>query len=312
MEGLESGKTYCGPVSFRVTDDHFHLDSSFLSKTVTLQEDGSFLAVPAETQQLVVMRDLAGNAAEISFTVNDGHKYESGICTVCGEPDENYKPPVTINPEIPDAAISAEDAGKEGWYRVNTVTLTAPEGYYIAAGNDTDSFGSETELTVLLGEGENKLSYYLLCKDASEISEQKSMTVYLDTAAPVVSGVEEGKVYCEAQRFTVSDAALDLDASELGSVVRSPEDGSFTAVPAVGAQTVILRDKAGNETEIHFTVNNGHVFEEGICAYCGSADPDYREPIEISDELPDAQITAVPGAGGWYRVSQILLNAPEG
>ena len=86
---------------------------------------------------------------------------------------------------------------------------------------------------------------------------------------------------------------LDLASSSIPESVSQNSDGSFTASPAAGVQEIVLRDKAGNETSVHITVNGTHTFENGVCVHCGASDPDYvPEPTEDTN-IPDITLKAL-------------------
>jgi len=72
--GIENGKTYCAAQT--VTVDEKHIDTVTVNgKEVTLDENGSFVLSPADGEQKIVVTDKAGNTAEMTITVNDGHTY---------------------------------------------------------------------------------------------------------------------------------------------------------------------------------------------------------------------------------------------
>ena len=72
--GIENGKTYCAAQT--VTVDEKHIDTVTVNgKEVTLDENGSFVLSPADGEQKIVVTDKAGNTAEMTVTVNDGHTY---------------------------------------------------------------------------------------------------------------------------------------------------------------------------------------------------------------------------------------------
>ena len=71
--GIEDGKTYCEAQT--VTVDEKYVDTVTVNGTaVTLDESGSF-TLPADGEQKIVVTDKAGNTAEMTVTVNDGHTY---------------------------------------------------------------------------------------------------------------------------------------------------------------------------------------------------------------------------------------------
>ena len=48
-------------------------------------------------------------------------------------------------------------------------------------------------LDIELEEGENEIEYYLIKEDNTTISELRTRKLYLDTKAPQINGLEEGK-----------------------------------------------------------------------------------------------------------------------
>ena len=72
--GIENGKTYCEAQT--VTIDEKYIDTVTVNGTeVTLDENGSFTLSPADGEQKIIVTDKAGNTAEMTVTVNDGHTY---------------------------------------------------------------------------------------------------------------------------------------------------------------------------------------------------------------------------------------------
>ena len=72
--GIENGKTYCEAQA--VTVDEKYVDTVTVNGTeVTLDENGSFVLTPADGEQKIVVTDKAGNTAEMTVTVNDGHTF---------------------------------------------------------------------------------------------------------------------------------------------------------------------------------------------------------------------------------------------
>ena len=72
IDGIENGKTYCEAQT--VTINEKYIDTVTVNGTaVTLDENGSFALSPANGKQKIVVTDKAGNTAEMTVTVNDGH-----------------------------------------------------------------------------------------------------------------------------------------------------------------------------------------------------------------------------------------------
>ena len=72
--GIENGKTYCETQT--VTVDEKYVDTVTVNGTaVTLDENGGFTLYPADGEQKIIVTDKAGNTAEMTVTVNDGHTF---------------------------------------------------------------------------------------------------------------------------------------------------------------------------------------------------------------------------------------------
>ena len=85
--------------------------------------------------------------------------------------------------------------------------------------------------------------------------------IVLDGTSPVITGIEDGKIYCEAQTVTVDEKYVNTITVN-GTEVTLDEGGSFTLAPADGEQRIVVTDKAGNTAEMTVTVNDGHTFGE--------------------------------------------------
>ena len=100
--------------------------------------------------------------------------------------------------------------------------------------------------------------------------------IVLDGTSPVITGIEDGKTYCEAQTVTVDEKYVDT-VTVNGTEVTLDENNSFTLAPADGEQRIIVTDKAGNTAEMTVTVNDGHTggtatcTEKAVCEVCGKA-----------------------------------------
>ena len=74
ITGIENGKTYCAAQT--VTVDEKYVDTVTVNGTeVMLDATGSFVLSPADGGQKIVVTDKAGNTAEMTVTVNDGHTF---------------------------------------------------------------------------------------------------------------------------------------------------------------------------------------------------------------------------------------------
>ena len=84
--------------------------------------------------------------------------------------------------------------------------------------------------------------------------------IVLDGTSPVITGIEAGKTYCAAQTITVDEKYIGT-VKVNGTEVSLDRNSQFALSPASGKQTIVVTDKAGNETRVTVTVNNGHTYE---------------------------------------------------
>ena len=87
--------------------------------------------------------------------------------------------------------------------------------------------------------------------------------IVLDGTSPVITGIEDGKIYCEAQTVTVDEKYVNTITVN-GTEVTLDENNSFTLAPANGEQRIVVTDKAGNTAEMTVTVNDGHTYGEWV------------------------------------------------
>ena len=105
--------------------------------------------------------------------------------------------------------------------------------------------------------------YVMLVDENINITYLRSDRLTLDNIQPVISGIENGKTYCEAQTVTVDEKYVDT-VTVNGTAVTLDADGGFVLPPTNGEQKIVVTDKAGNNAEMTVTVNNGHTFGEWV------------------------------------------------
>ena len=124
---------------------------------------------------------------------------------------------------------------------------------------------------------DNKYVIYAKLTDTSgNVAYINSEGIVLDATVPVISGIENGKTYCEVQTVTVTEDYIE-SVKVNGIAVTLDANNQFVLSPADGTQTIVVTDKAKNETTITVTVNDGHTYEwqdeNGQywqkCKYCG-------------------------------------------
>ena len=137
----------------------------------------------------------------------------------------------------------------------------------------TDQDLSEEELASLVYRGYDEpfriepngeyIVYVMLVDERLNITYLRSDRLTLDNVQPVISGVENGKTYCEARTVTITEKYIDT-VTVNGTTVELDESNSFRLAPANGEQKIIAADKAGNTTEMTVTVNDGHTYGEWV------------------------------------------------
>ena len=156
-----------------------------------------------------------------------------------------------------------------------TVTINAADnsGTVFVSYLVTDQDLSETELQSLVFGGYEEpfridpngeyIVYAMLVDESMNITYLRSDRVTLDNVQPVITGIEDGKIYCEAQTVTIDEKYVDT-VTVNGTEVTLDENNSFTLAPADGEQRIVVTDKAGNTAEMTVTVNDGHTYGEWI------------------------------------------------
>ena len=173
-----------------------------------------------------------------------------------------------------------------------TVTINAADnsGTVFISYLVTDQDLSEAELKSLVFGGYEEpfcidpngeyIVYAMLVDTSLNITYLRSDRITLDNVLPVIGGIEDGKIYCEAQTVTVNEKYIET-VTVNGTAVTLDENNSFTLAPADGGQRIVVTDKAGNTAEVTVKVNDGHTggtatcAEKAVCEVCGKA---YGEP----------------------------------
>ena len=111
---------------------------------------------------------------------------------------------------------------------------------------------------------DNEYAIYAKLTDTSgNVAYINTNGIVLDGTSPVITGIENGKTYCEAQTLTVDEKYVDT-VTVNGTEVTLDKNGSFVLSSADGEQRIIVTDKAGNTAEMTVTVNDGHTYGEWV------------------------------------------------
>ena len=201
-----------------------------------------------------------------------------------------------------------------------TVTINAADnsGTVFISYLVTDQDLSEAELQSLVFSGYEEpfridpngeyIVYAMLVDESMNITYLRSDRITLDNVQPIITGIENGKTYCEAQTVTVDEKYVDT-VTVNGTEVTLDENGNFILPAADGEQKIIATDKAGNTAEMTVTVNDGHTggtatcTERAVCEVCGKAFGDLDGNHHANLKHIDAK-AATKTAGGnieyWY------------
>ena len=157
------------------------------------------------------------------------------------------------------------------------------------------------------------VAYARLTDAAGNVTYLRSDGVVLDAAAPVITGVDDGAVYCGSVTFTVTDAYLDtvtVDGAEAVRATTRTAGSTYVIEADSQLHTIVATDRAGNSTRMQITVNDGHTVgtpatckDMAVCKYCGESFGDLA-PDNHDGLRRVAKVNATSAADGnieyWY------------
>ena len=164
--------------------------------------------------------------------------------------DNNSDPSITVGYLISDSALSSDDLGAATFTEYKKAFSIKDEGKYVVYAKLSSEDGKTTYLST---DG-----------------------FIIDTHAPKVTGIADGETYCLSAVMTVKESHL-AKVTVNGEEKPLDDDHSLALEATDGEQTIIVSDKAGNETKLTVTVNKKHTAEtdDGDCTtpqkcrYCG-------------------------------------------
>ena len=223
----------------------------------------------------------AANPAATYF--EDGQRIDT--CELCGEIKVVVLPKLIDN-LAPTGTITVD---KNSW---NSLLNNIPFGLFFkttqsvrVASDDGESGVDKTYYYLshkeLSEEEAKEITTWTEFKDSFNINPNNSYVIYikitdkvgnssiinteglvLDNILPHIGGVTDGKTYCGSVTVTVTDDNLDT-VKVNGNAIILRED-KFTLYPSDKAQTIIARDKSGNEKSVSITVSSDHVWDDGV------------------------------------------------
>ena len=295
--GIENGKTYCEAQT--VTINEKYVDTVTVNgAAVTLNENGGFTLAPANGGQRIVVTDKAGNTAEMTVTVNDGHTYGDWVsngdgthtrqCTVDGCTGSETKDcsggTATCTEKAKCSVCGAEYGDLNPAHHANLVNVPAKAATTSAEGN--------IEYWHCGGCGK----YYKDAAAQDEIKQEdtviaKRRVYYAPSLYPVRNGTNppsgteySGGVYGLIFRAAVSGiTGVQVDGRTVGRGSYTVEGSypvelylkaSYLNRLAKGGHTLTVLTDSGSLTAA-FTVGSGKsspaTFDAGIAVYTAAA-----------------------------------------
>ena len=241
---VKNGSTFTAPMSGGLTRPDGDTGSYFM----WLGSDGKLYApgasVPADVTKLTAQwRDIAVPTGEIKIAENGWKSFFNTITFDLFFKDTQM---VTVT-----AADNSGEAVKIE-YLLSEKALAESE----LAGMTFTAYSAPFSINP-----DNKYVIYAKLTDTSgNVAYINTNGIVLDATVPGISGIADGKTYCAAQIVTVDEKYIGT-VKVNGTEVSLDENSQFALSPASGEQTIVVTDKAGNETRVTVTVNNGHTYE---------------------------------------------------
>ena len=241
---VKNGSTFTAPMSGGLTRPDGNTGSYFM----WLGSDGKLYApgasVPADVTKLTAQwRDIAVPTGEIKIAENGWKSFlntitfdlffkDTQMVTVTAA--DNSGEAVTVEYLLSDKALTESELARMTFTAYSAPFSINPDNEYVIYAKLTDTSGNVAYIN--------------------------TNGIVLDATVPVISGIEAGKTYCAAQTVTVTEKYIST-VKVNGTEVSLDENSQFALSPASGEQTIVVTDKAGNETRVTVTVNDGHTYE---------------------------------------------------
>ena len=241
---VKNGSTFTAPMSGGLTRPDGDTGSYFM----WLGSDGKLYApgasVPADVTKLTAQwRDIAVPTGEIKIAENGWKSFFNTITfglffkdaqTVTVTAADNSGKAVTVEYLLSDKALTESELAGMTFTAYSAPFSINPDNEYVIYAKLTDTSGNVAYIN--------------------------TNGIVLDATVPVISGIEAGKTYCAAQTVTVTEKYIST-VKVNGTEVSLDKNSQFALSPASGEQTIVVTDKAGNETRVTVTVNDGHTYE---------------------------------------------------
>ena len=241
---VKTGSTFTAPASDGMTRPDGNTGSYFMWLDGNGNSYAPGASVPADVTKLTAQwRDIAVPTGEIKIAENGWKSFfntitfdlffkDTQMVTVTAA--DNSGGAVTVEYLLSEKALTESELAR--------MTFTAYSAPF--------SINADNEYVI----------YAKLTDTSGNVAYINTNGIVLDATVPVISGIEAGKTYCAAQTVTVTEKYIST-VKVNGTEVSLDENSQFALSPASGEQTIVVTDKAGNETKVTVTVNDGHTYE---------------------------------------------------
>ena len=241
---VKTGSTFTAPASDGMTRPDGNTGSYFMWLDGNGNSYAPGASVPADVTKLTAQwRDIAVPTGEIKIAENGWKSFfntitfdlffkDTQMVTVTAA--DNSGEAVTVEYLLSDKALTESELAR--------MTFTAYSAPF--------SINADNEYVI----------YAKLTDTSGNVAYINTNGIVLDATVPVISGIEAGKTYCAAQTITVDEKYIGT-VKVNDTEVSLDKNSQFALSPASGKQTIVVTDKAGNETRVTVTVNNGHTYE---------------------------------------------------
>ena len=287
ITGIENGKTYCAAQTVTITEKY--VDTVTVNGTaVTLDTTGSFTLAPADGEQKIVVTDKAGNTAEMTVTVNDGHTFgewtsngdgtHTRQCTVdgctegietdnCTDEDKNHICDICGN-----IISNHEDANQDHVCDLCGKVISNHEDA------DKDHVCDHCGKVISNHEDANKDHVCDYCEKVISNHEDADKDHICDLCGKVISNHDDADNnhicdYCGKTISNHEDADKDHICDHCGKVISNHEDANKDHVCELCGKTISNHEDANKD---HVCDYCGKVFsnhedadKDHVCDYCG-------------------------------------------
>ena len=241
---VKTGSTFTAPASDGMTRPDGNTGSYFMWLDGNGNSYAPGASVPADVTKLTAQwRDIAVPTGEIKIAENGWKSFfntitfdlffkDTQMVTVTAA--DNSGGAVTVEYLLSEKALTESELAR--------MTFTAYSAPF--------SINADNEYVI----------YAKLTDTSGNVAYINTNGIVLDATVPVISGIEAGKTYCAAQTITVDEKYIGT-VKVNDTEVSLDKNSQFALSPASGKQTIVVTDKAGNETRVTVTVNNGHTYE---------------------------------------------------